>query len=279
MGSMTNVLAQDLLDHVLNKVTFTNPAAIYLCLCTADPTDAATGASMSEVPNLYAYQRTAIVLGAAGGGRVIDQVGSVDFPTASGGAWGDATHWCITDNQTYGTGLAMAFGALNATKSIADGDTPSVAASEVDVTVSTGEASNYLASTLLDFAFRDQAFVSPTVYVGFTDAVMADGTTGATASEPAGGSYARLLIYDNGSGTPDFNLATLANPSVVDNSDEVALAAATASWSTLTSWFLSDSITTGAGNILFYDNDVTDKPVGDGDTAKFNASALICQMS
>lgn len=279
MGSITNSLAQDLLDHVLNKVTYTNPAAIYLCLCTADPTDAATGASMNEVPNLYAYQRTAVVLGSAGGGRVIDQVGSVDFPTASGGAWGDATHWAIVDNQTYGTGQAMAFGALNATKSIADGDTPTVAASEVDVTVSAGEVSNYLASTLLDFAFRDQAFVSPTVYVGFTDAVIADGTTGATASEPSGGSYARKLIYENGGGTPDFSLATLASPSVVDNTDEVALAPATASWSTLTSWFLADSITTGAGNILFYDNDVTDKPVGDGDTAKFNANALICQMS
>lgn len=279
MGSITNSLAQDLLDHVLNKVAYTNPAAIYLCLCTADPTDAATGAAMNEVPNLYAYQRTAIVFGSAAGGRVIDQSGSVDFPTASGGAWGDATHWCITDNQTYGSGQAMAFGALNATKTIANGDTPSVAASEVDVTVSAGEVSNYLASTLLDFAFRDQVFTSPTVHLGFTDAVMADGTTGATASEPAGGSYARKLIYENTGGTPDFNLATLANPSVVDNSDEVALAAATASWSTLTSWFLADSITTGAGNILFYDNDVTDKPVGDGDTAKFNANALICQMS
>lgn len=279
MGSITNSLAQDLLDHTLNKVAWTNPATIYLCLCTADPTDAATGASMNEVPNLYGYQRTAIVFATAGGGRTIDQTGSVDFPTASGGAWGDATHWCITDNQTYGAGQAMAFGALNATKSIGDGDTPSVASGEVDVTITAGEVSNYLASTILEFAFRDQAFTSPTVYLGFADATLSDSTTGATVSEPSGGSYARKLIYENGGGTPDFNLATLANPSVVDNSDEVALTTATASWGTLTSWFLADSPTTGAGNILFYDNDVTDKPVGDGDTAKANANALIMQCS
>lgn len=278
MGSITNSLAQDLLDHVLNKVAYTNPAALYLCLCTADPTDAATGAAMNEVPNSFAYQRTAIVFSAAAA-RVIDQSGSVDFPTATGGAWGDATHWAIVDNQTYGTGQAMAFGALNATKSIADGDTPSVAASEVDVTVSAGEVSNYLANILLDFAFRDQVFTSPTVYAGLADTIMSDATTGVTVSEPVGGAYARKLIYENLGGTPDFNLATLANPSVVDNSDEVALVSATASWGTLTSWFLSDNPTTGAGNILFYDNDVTDKPVGDGDTAKFNANALICQMS
>lgn len=280
MGSITNSLAQDLLDHILNKVAYTNPAAIYLCLCTADPTDAATGAAMNEVPNSFGYQRTAVVFGAAGGGRVIDQVGSVDFPTASGGAWGDATHWCVVDNQTYGSGQAMAFGALNALKNIADGDTPSVAASEVDVTVSAGEVSNYLASAILDFAFRDQAFTSPTVYVGLADAVIADGTTGVTVSEPSGGSYARELIYENTGGTPDFSLATLASPSVVDNTDEVALTTATASWGTdMVAWFLADNPSTGAGNILFYDNDVADKPVGDGDTAKFNANALICQMS
>lgn len=278
MGSMTNSLAQDLLNHVLNKVAYTNPATIYLSLCTADPTDAATGASMNEIPNLYAYQRTAIVLGAAAS-RVIDQVGSVDFPTASGGDWGDATHWCITDTQTYGSGQAMAFGALNALKSIGDGDTPSVAASEVDVTVSAGEASDYLANTLLDFAFRDQVFAVPTIYAGLADTIMADATTGVTVSEPSGGAYARKLVYENGGGTPDFNLATLASPSVVDNSDEIALTAATASWGTLTSWFLANNAATGAGEILFYDNDVTDKPVGDGDTAKFNANALICQMS
>ena len=279
MGSMTNSLAQDLLDHVLNKVTYTNPAAIFLCLCTADPGDGATGAVMNEVPNAFAYQRTAIVLGAAGGGRIIDQVGSVDFPTAVGGAWGDATHWCITDTQTYGSGQAMAFGALNELKNIADGDTPSVAASEVDVTVTAGEVSNYLASTLLDFAFRDQVFTVPTVYAGFADAILSDTTTGITVSEPGVGAYARKLVYENGGGTPDFNLATLASPSVVDNSDEIALITATAAWGTMTSWFLADNATEGAGNILFYDNDVTDKPVGDGDTAKFNANALICQMS
>lgn len=278
MGSITNSLAQDLLDHILNKVPYANPTALYLSLCTADPGDGATGASMSEVPDAFAYQRTAVVFSAAAA-RVIDQSGSVDFPQASGGAWGDCTHWCITDNQTYGAGQAMAFGALIATKTVGDQDTPSVAASEVDVTIPTGEVSNYLANTTLDFAFRDQAFTSPTVYVGFADTVLTDATTGVTVSEPSGGAYARLLIYENGGGTPDFSLATLASPSVVDNSDEVALAVATGDWGTQTSWFLADNPTTGAGNILFYDNDVADKQVDDGDTAKFAANALVCQAS
>lgn len=278
MGSITNSLEQDLLDHTLNKLTYTNPAAIFLCLCTADPTDAATGASMNEVANAFGYARTAIVFSAAAA-RVIDQSGAVNYPAASGGGWGTVTHWAITDNSTYGAGQAMAHGAFTASKLINDGDTPSVAASEIDVTVTAGEVSNYLANTLLDFAFRDQVFTSPTVYAGLADAVLADATTGVSVSEPAGGSYARELIYENGGGTPDFNLSTAADPSVVDNSDEVALTTATASWGTLTSWFLADNASTGAGNILFYDNDVADKAVGDGDTAKFAAAALIVQAS
>lgn len=278
MGSITNSLAQDLADHILNKVAYTNPANLYLSLCTADPTDAATGASMNEVANANGYQRTAIVFAAAGS-RTIDQTGAVNFPQASGGGWGTATHWCITDNQTYGSGQAMAFGALNQSKTINDGDTPSVATGEVDVTISAGEVSNYLANAILDFAFRDQAFTSPTVYLGLADTIMSDSTTGVSVSEPSGGSYARELIYENGGGTPDFSLATLANPSVVDNSDVVNMTTATADWGTMTSWFLSDNPTTGAGNILFYDNDVTDKAVNNGDTAQFAANALVCNVS
>lgn len=276
MGSITNSLEQDLLDHILNKVAYTNPAAIYLCLCTADPTDAATGASMSEVANTNGYVRTAITFAAAAT-RSIDQSASVDFPQASGGGWGTVTHWCIVDNNTYGSGQAMAHGAFTASKTINDGDTPSVAASEIDVTVSAGEVSNYLANIILDFAFRDQAFVSPATYVGLATATIDDTDTGSTITEVSGGSYARKLVNEATGGAPEWDPATSADPSVVDNSDEIALITATGDWGTVTSWFISPAAT--LDEILFYDNDVTDKAVNNGDTAKFAADALIMQCS
>lgn len=276
MGSITNSLEQDLLDHTLNKVAYTNPAAIYLSLCTADPTDAATGASMSECANSNGYARTAITFAAAAA-RSIDQNASVDYPQASGGGWGTVTHWCITDNAGYGLGQAMAHGAFTASKTINDGDTPSVASGEIDVTITAGEVSNYLANISLNFTFRDQAFTSPATYVGLTTATIDDTDDGDTITEVAGGAYARKLVNEATGGAPEWDPATSADPSVVDNSDEIALVTATANWGTVTSWFVSDSLT--SGEILFYDNDVTDKDVNDGDTAKFAADALIMQCS
>ena len=84
MGSLTNTAEVGMLDHILNKTTYGPFTTVYLGLCTADPTDAATGGSANEVSNANAYQRTAITFGAAAG-RVITQSGAVTFPQASGG--------------------------------------------------------------------------------------------------------------------------------------------------------------------------------------------------
>jgi hypothetical protein len=64
MGSLTNFLENELLDHVLNNAAYTPAATLYLALATGDPGEAATGASMSEVPNSGNYSRKAITVGA-----------------------------------------------------------------------------------------------------------------------------------------------------------------------------------------------------------------------
>lgn len=65
MGSLSNYLENELLDHVLNNAAYSPAATLYLALCTADPTDAGTGASMNEVANSGNYSRKAITVGAA----------------------------------------------------------------------------------------------------------------------------------------------------------------------------------------------------------------------
>ena len=271
MGSITSFLANELLDHSLNKATFNPATTLYLILATADPTDAATGASCNEVPNSGSYQRTAIGFAAASG-RVIDQSGDVTFPQATG-AWGDVTHWAIADSQTYGAGNVYAHGAFNETKSIVSGNTPSVDAgsNDVNVTIDAGYCSNYLATILLDFAFRDQTFTSPTTYVCACTATISDSDTGASISEPGAGAYARKLVYENGGGTPDWDLAA---SEVVDNSDDIDFTTATASWGTIVATAITDNPTTGAGNLLFYDNGTADQAVGNGDTYQYPAGDL-----
>ena len=92
MGSLSNFAENALINHLCNTA-FTPAATMFVALCTADPTDAGTGASMSEVPNTNAYTRTAVTFGAAASRRVV-QSGAVTFPQATG-TWGTISHWAL----------------------------------------------------------------------------------------------------------------------------------------------------------------------------------------
>ena len=59
MGSLSDLAEGVLLDHVCNSA-YSHAATVYLALCTADPTDAGTGASMNECADANGYPRKAI---------------------------------------------------------------------------------------------------------------------------------------------------------------------------------------------------------------------------
>ena len=102
MGSLTDYAETALLKHIGLEAAYTPAATLYLALCTADPTDAATGASMNEVANSGSYARTAIAFSAAASRRST-QSGAVTFPAATG-SWGTVSNWAIVDSATYGAG-------------------------------------------------------------------------------------------------------------------------------------------------------------------------------
>lgn len=266
MGSITNFLENELLDHIFNG-SYSPPTTVYLALATADPTDAATGASMNEHPNSGGYARTAISFSAASSRQIV-QNGAVNFPTATAD-WSSVTHWAVVDNSTYGAGNVLAHGALSSAKLIKDGDDPSVADGEATITVNAGEVSDYLADILLDFAFRNQAFAQPSTYIALATATISDSDTGTSITEPSGGSYAREQVNSNGGASPAWNLASSG---LVDNADAISLSASGADWGTIVAVAIIDAATTG--NLLFYDNDVADKPVDDGDTAQFDVGEI-----
>lgn len=275
MGSLTDFAELELLDHVFNA-SYTPPTNIYLALATADPTDAATGASMNEVPNAGSYARTEITVGVAASRRVT-QDADVTFPQATG-SWGTVTHWAIVDNATYGAGNVLAHGAFGASKSIVSGNTPSIASGEVYVEYSAGEISDFLANELLDHMFNNLAYTSPDTYVAGCTATVADSDTGSTITEPVGNGYAREQVNPNGGASPTWALATGTTPAVVDNAANIDLGPASGgSWGTIVAVAICDAVT--AGNLLFYDNDMADQAVGDGDTMRFPTGDLDCQMS
>lgn len=273
MGSFTDYLEGELLDHVLNAAAYSAPANIYLALATADPTDAATGASMNEVANSGSYARTAITVGAAAS-RAVTQDADVDFPTATGD-WGTVTHWAIVDNSTHGAGNALAHGSLSPSKVVYNGNSPSVLSGQVIVSFDAGEISTYLADELLDHVFNNAAYTAPgTTWVGLATATISDTTTGDTIGEPSGGAYARAQVNVNGGASPTWDLAA---SSVVDNGGTITFATATASWGTVTGVAILDAST--SGNVLFYDNAQTDQAVGSADLWRYNAGDLDVVMS
>lgn len=261
MGSLTDYSELELLDHVFNAA-YSPASTIYLALATADPTDAATGASMNECANSGSYARTAIAFSAAASRRVT-QNGTVTFPKATG-SWGTVSHWAIVDTNTYGSGNVLAHGAFAASKAIATDNTPSVADTEIYVEFSAGEISDALSNNLLDLMFNDTAYAVPDTYIALTDATVGDSDTGSTISEPSGGAYARVQVNINGGSSPTWDLAASG---LVDNTHAITFTTATASWGTITSVAICSA--SSGGDLLFYDNAMADQAVGNGDTVEF----------
>jgi hypothetical protein len=274
MGSLTDKAENEVLDHIFNA-SYSPPATIYVALATADPTDAATGASMSECANANAYARTAITFSAASSGRVT-QSGAVTFPQASGGGWGTVTHWALTSTGTYGAGDVLATGAFTASKTVNDGNTPSIPTTEIYVDLDGAEMSDYLTDVVLDWLFRAQAFSMPATYIALTTVVITSNMTGSTITEPADG-YARKQVNINGGASPTWDLAAGTTPTEVENTHAVTLAQASGDWGTITSVAIIDALT--VGNMLFFDNTMTDQAVNNGDTAEFAIGALDVQLT
>jgi hypothetical protein len=275
MGSITDYAEDALLDHVFNGA-YSPVATVYLALATADPTDAATGGSFNECADSNAYARTAITFSAAAS-RVITQTGPVTFPQASGGGWGTVSHWAIVDNSSHGAGNVLAHGAFDASKTVNDGNTPEVPTTEINVTFSAGEISDALTVKLLDLMFRNQAYAAPDTYVAFVLEAVADADTGSTISEPTGGSYAREQVEPNGGSSPTWNTATGTTPTLVDNLHAITFTQATGDWGTCTGVAICSAVS--GGDLLFYDNTMSDQAVNNGDTASFPIGDLDITMS
>lgn len=266
MGKLSNYLANELLDHVLNAA-YTPAATVYVGLSTADPLD--SGAGLAE-PSGNNYARVAVTFAAASARRVT-QTGDVTFPQASG-AWGTVTHWAVFDASS--SGNMLAHGALPVAKSVVANNTPSFASGEVWIEIAAGSASTTLVHNLLNLAFRNVAYSKPATYAGIATATLTDTTTGSTVTEPSGNNYARTVVNANGGGAPAWGLAASRQ---VTNGAAVTLPVPSGSWGTCVASFIASA--TSGGDILFYDNAMTDQAVASGDTVRFNTSAIVCGLN
>lgn len=125
-----------------------------------------------------------------------------------------------------------------------------------------GSFSDFLELEVLDHVFGAAAYTAPvTIYVGLWTAALTDASTGSTAGEVSGGSYARVAVTNNATNFP------AAAAGAKSNGTAVTFPTATASWGTVTYVGLLDAAS--AGNLLAWADLTTSKTVSSGDTASF----------
>ncbi|MCA9872475.1 MAG: hypothetical protein KC441_02440 [Anaerolineales bacterium] len=262
MGSLSNYAENAFLGMILGSA-YSPPSTVYLALSTADPTE--DGSGLAE-PGYTGYARKAITFGAAASRRVT-QSATVTFDQCTAGS-AVVTHWALFDAASGGNMLA--YGALNASKNVVAGNTPSVVSGEVYVEI-TGEIANYAANNGLDRMFRNQAWTLPSSwYVALVTATVSATDTGSTLTEPGGNAYARTSV----GASPWAAVSGGAS----QNNNVIQYPTPTGSWGTVVGIAVVDAASNG--NLLFYDNDgVTDQAVGDGDDVSFAIGALDVSLS
>ena len=127
MAAMSDYLERKLLDHTLGTAAYTHPSQAYLALHTADPTDAAGGAECSG--RSYARQTIDFNAAAGTGGAVTNSTAEdfADMPACT------VTHIGIWDHASAGD--LLYHGSVSTPKTVADGDTISLAIGQLTVTL------------------------------------------------------------------------------------------------------------------------------------------------
>lgn len=143
-GSLSDYLEQKLLDHVFGSDDYTPPASLFVALFTVAPTDAGGGTEVNPATSWSNYARQEIVNSISG---TTWAAASGTNPTLKTNAdivtWGAASLTgasvsvvaaAIFDALTGGNMLA--WGDLTTSpKVVGHGDTPSLAAGEIDITL------------------------------------------------------------------------------------------------------------------------------------------------
>ncbi len=127
MSAMSNYLENKVLDYVLRDQADWAPAAVYLALHTADPAEDGSGAEVSG----GSYARQAITFNAAHAtAGTIDNSSVEEFTNMPACT---VTHIGIWDAST--SGNLLFYGAVTASKAVGAGDTISLSAGSLDITL------------------------------------------------------------------------------------------------------------------------------------------------
>ena len=261
MGSISNHLELELLDHILKVGSYSQPANLYIALSTADPTD--DGSGISE-PSGGSYARLVNNDWETAASRHTENSSAISFVQATG-SWGTITHFAIFDHISAGN--MIAHGSLASSISVVNGNIVSFDSGAIDITWNAGGLSNYLANALLDHVFGNSTYTPATnIYVALAIATITDTTDGTSITEPSGGSYARVNL----------NTWNIAAAGASNNDGAITFVQATGNWGTATHTALLDALT--GGNILLHKALDNSRAIVTGDDPSFADEAFDITM-
>lgn len=144
MANMSNYLENKLIDFLFRGVAFTPSSTLYIALCTAAPTDASTGSTISEISGgNYARQSLAINTtnwsttnadnGATSSGTTGTTTNSVQIAWNAVTWTGTVTDVAICDALTGGNVLFYA--TLGASRTVASGDSISFGINSLSIQI------------------------------------------------------------------------------------------------------------------------------------------------
>ena len=133
MGSFSDYLENELLDHVFKTGAYTPATNIYVALLTSTPDDADTGSTLpGEITGTGALVRIKCNTWDAAAAGATENTQTVTFAQAAADM-GTVTHFALTDATTNGN--CLGWGALSASRVISSGDTASFATGDLDITL------------------------------------------------------------------------------------------------------------------------------------------------
>lgn len=273
MAKISTFAKNEMIDHVF-KAAYTPIATLYLCLCTADPTVAGTGASIVET-DYAGYIRLAFTGAtkfAASTARKIVQDAIFTFAQATGVSTSDISDWAVCDAAANGNMLA--FGTFGTNFNVVSGNTPKIAAGQIEIEMDanvdgTGFTTS-AADLLLDHVFANDIWATPSaaIHFGLTTVTMSDASTLATITEANATGYAREPVPAS-----SFDAASSAsNTTGVQVDFDIPTGDQTGD---ITSLFVCDALSGTAGILISYDNtNVVDQPFNTNDEVVVEAGSF-----